>query len=158
MSDTLNTTPRRVLGSLAVNTPTTASKPRNPLSTSKKLAPLSPIGRVCSPPRVGQKRTIDQVEGPSPKSAARRDSPPQTEAREPSIHVYEDVQTIPEPVECTVNIVEAIVSYYTNGCHRTLVPFLRTPHLVRHEHRFLTARMSTVKPPHNALSRIPPLQ
>lgn len=106
MLDTLNTTPRRVLGSLAVNTPPTASKLRNPISASNKTISLSRVDRVCSPPRVGQKRNIDQVEGTSPKSAARRASPPQTEARENVIHVYEDVQTPLEPMECKVDILE----------------------------------------------------
>lgn len=103
MSDIQAATPRRVLGALAVNTPTTASKLRNPLSASHKPISLPPVGRVSTPPRVGQKRSIDQVEGTSPKSTARRGSPPQVEARENPIRVYEDVQT-PEQTEFEVSI------------------------------------------------------
>lgn len=109
MSDNQGTTPRRVLGSLAVNTPTTTSKLRNPVSTSQKPTLLLPLGPVHSAPRVGQKRSIDQVEGTSPKSAARRGSPPHVEARENPIRVYEDVQTTPEPTEYMVSI----LNYYS---------------------------------------------
>lgn len=70
------------------------------------------------------------MEGTSPRSAARRGSPPQTEARERTIQVYEDVQMTPEPMESKVTILKILIKYDANVSYRPLVPFPRPLHLV----------------------------
>jgi len=70
------------------------------------------------------------VEGASPRSAARRDSPPQTEARESTIQVYEDVQMTPELMKCKVTIFEILIKYDANVSYRRLVLFPRLLRLV----------------------------
>ncbi|MCJ1368233.1 hypothetical protein MMC16_007375 [Acarospora aff. strigata] len=120
MSETQNTTPRRVLGALAVNTPTTASKPEKPLFTPIKPIHLPPLSHPLSPPRAGQKRGIDQVEESPRPSTARRKSPAYSQPRKTSIVVYEDVQTALQPAECSAP--GSIVANTPSRLTRTPVP------------------------------------
>ncbi|KAI9875903.1 MAG: hypothetical protein M1830_007805 [Pleopsidium flavum] len=120
MSDTPITTPRRVLGALSANTPTTASKLKSPTSAVVKPISLPAMSCPGTPPRVGQKRSIDRVDEAVSRSATRGSPKPQTEARDKLIRIYEDAEM---PLKRTKSNTSDSISTNTPS-HPTEIPLL----------------------------------